>query len=1173
MLLRLSRKIQVILPLFIVILLGFIPASWTIPGLVFKGDLNVPLNPIIVWQNSLYLWSQQLYGGQGQMGFINLAYNSFWAFFSSLNFPLRIVEALWFATISIVSGFSMYFFLSVVLDKQSRNINIAKMMGSVFYAFNLYVMVLSPITVSYACLIMFLPLMVGLFLQGLNENRLVVKNAFFLGLVLTLSSAALYNFPILLIIFPVLFFYHVFNTRKPFKYYLIFCLVNLLIVTLINFWFLLPTALLVTNQEGVTLSGQTTDFNNVIANSTHTTVLHLFQQLGSWGFYSYHRGEPYFAYAPFFLNNRLLIVLTFLPILYTLGVLLKNKSRDKNVLMFALLLIVSLFLSHGVYTGRPFSFVFKLLYRYVPGFITFRDPNKLGIITMLCFSYFFAAFAVIINNSLRKKINIFVANLVLFMLILVTVWPMITGSVIEPTRGKLPDEHVQVPKYWQETGKAVDANTENSKIFVFPMVAGYLRYKWEYHGSEFIPVLFRKPALLGVHGYFFRKEYSEVVNLLSEAHLRMDEGLKILGMLNVRHVLIRNDIDSSYYGIEYDKQVSLAKKVLEDNNIARIGSWGELELFRIPDEYYRPVFYTPDEQVYSGVRLKDFYSLSEISEYFTDKQDTGYYFKDGTSVPPPEYLNGPIILKPENKYLEDIDDGIFINEPAVNYPIVKKLPDDFWLSFEFKLEEINNQVRGGEAVARIDRNLLYANKRIVEITKFHPDLETTRKLLLVWEKNIASAIDPLPEIEGEDFLKNVNKVKTNIANNYSLLRKWLPLEELEKEKIKVAAQVNRIDSYVNSKFNPENYQLDVPQTGKYKILTKNLPEKVDKTKTSKHELPASDINIEISGSDVLFDEPEDIGGGWSKIGSTVLTSGVKEITISLKKDKNNLLASPDLSGKMAISGWQPGILYKFGVCLKENIHSLSLNLIQSTGKVTTTLISNSQLIPTAYCDRYYDFYVLSENYTTGGEIRLEDIVYNNPLAVEENDIFPLENLTITPINKSEIFFVLDRVNSTNNVVSNNPGINIRKINPTKYKIRVEGASSNYNLIFSEGFDKNWKIYLDEPNTVNKIISHFLKLAGVTPQKFENEEVFFDSLTFETIGRKNIAEERHYQANGYVNSWFIKPSDVQNLGNYELIIEYRPQRYFYLGIGISCFSIICLLTYLGYSYFLKGKLYK
>ena len=102
-----------------------------------------------------------------------------------------------------------------------------------------------------------------------------------------------------------------------------------------------------------------------------------------------------------------------------------------------------------------------------------------------------------------------------------------------------------------------------------------------------------------------------------------------------------------------------------------------------------------------------------------------------------------------------------------------------------------------------------------------------------------------------------------------------------------------------------------------------------------------------------------------------------------------------------------------------------------------------------------------------------------------------------------------------------PKIVFREINPTKYVIQVEEAKYPYFIILSENFNNNWKLYLNE---------------------------------------KPVSGEEHYIINGFANSWII-----QKEGNYNLTIEYFPQKYMNFCIFLSFTTLFLSLAYLVYSY--------
>jgi len=148
-----------------------------------------------------------------------------------------------------------------------------------------------------------------------------------------------------------------------------------------------------------------------------------------------------------------------------------------------------------------------------------------------------------------------------------------------------------------------------------------------------------------------------------------------------------------------------------------------------------------------------------------------------------------------------------------------------------------------------------------------------------------------------------------------------------------------------------------------------------------------------------------------------------------------------------------------------------------------------------------------------------------------------------------------------------PKITFAKVNPTKYRILIEGAKEPYSVVFSESFHKGWKLYINGL-TDSKI--NELKYGETVASYFDGEIKegthrmnFLEKDTFETWGKKPLPEERHYLVNGYANAWRILPADAGGQENYELIVEFEPQRLYYIGLFISfttlgvCFVIMII----------------
>lgn len=188
-------------------------------------------------------------------------------------------------------------------------------------------------------------------------------------------------------------------------------------------------------------------------------------------------------------------------------------------------------------------------------------------------------------------------------------------------------------------------------------------------------------------------------------------------------------------------------------------------------------------------------------------------------------------------------------------------------------------------------------------------------------------------------------------------------------------------------------------------------------------------------------------------------------------------------------------------------------------------------------DRKTDWIDLGEMDLSSGVHSLEISVDGSPIRVLRAGDIIFANTAVTSRPVPEIIF--------------------QKINNTKYKIHVSNVTSPYNLIFNESFDGNWKLYLDknQKKQDNTIIASYF---DGKIQENNHTNSFLNKNIFETLFLKNLPETRHIMVNGYANAWWIKPEDTDDKTEYDLIVEYFPQRLFYIGTIITIITFISCL---------------
>lgn len=295
--------------------------------------------------------------------------------------------------------------------------------------------------------------------------------------------------------------------------------------------------------------------------------------------------------------------------------------------------------------------------------------------------------------------------------------------------------------------------------------------------------------------------------------------------------------------------------------------------------------------------------------------------------------------------------------------------------------------------------------------------------------------------------------------------------------------------------------------------------------------------------------------------------------------------------------------------ITERLKSQTSMLLKKTiGRLT--FFNNKELLPHFYIPLKF---FINENVMTRSLI---DIVSQPDYQIRSVIYF-------TNQNKDKI----DEIKSLGSNISDTSILEFKKINPIKYRVKIHNASNKFPLVFSENFNNRWKAYLVKNRIQNSVIFDFIdgrefkiKIDNyaildnneddqASKEELQNyidnnwvsdlgekkQQIDFVSKNFqgtiqndnlskgrvwETWFKKPLPEENHLMANGYVNSWIINSDEICKNNNscvrnpdgsydFELIVEFWPQRLFYAGVAVSGATLVLCLIYLGYD-FIRGR---
>jgi len=137
--------------------------------------------------------------------------------------------------------------------------------------------------------------------------------------------------------------------------------------------------------------------------------------------------------------------------------------------------------------------------------------------------------------------------------------------------------------------------------------------------------------------------------------------------------------------------------------------------------------------------------------------------------------------------------------------------------------------------------------------------------------------------------------------------------------------------------------------------------------------------------------------------------------------------------------------------------------------------------------------------------------------------------------------------------------NFDLINPTKKLIHIKGATTPFFLAMSESYHVQWELQMNNER-IQGILNSWWPFAK----------------------RQKVNDEYHYKLANFLNAWYV---DVPELcknsnkactknedGSYdiEMVAEFWPQRWFYLGLLISGTTLIGCVGYLGYDFIRERK---
>lgn len=512
-----------------------------------------------------------------------------------------IVQFFIFLFLFLIGFVSFYVLMRELFNSQKIN-KTAAFIGALFFIYNLYV--ITYLSESYLLIMpyVFLPLQFYLFIKGMRSNKLL-KYGILLGLVnlLVFGVNLIFNVIVAFLLLSYgLWSVFILKEVKFKKIIKLSALAGVLTLLFIVWWLALMLYGSIIDQSTTqSVLGSESFYNN------DTSAVNIFRNLGSWGFFSGHGGIPYKSFSPAYKDNPIVVFGSFaLPIIIFLPLFLFRKIRDrkyKKKILFFYISIIALFpFIGGIYKTWPTRDLMQWLFDNVPYFMAFRNTYKWTSITV----FFYAILIVLFLNyffNIRKKKNHktifplkYSLSLLVFIIIMINAFPIWTGGLFG--EGKQIEK---IPAYWNQMAGYVNGKLDTTQNRILLLPDQYFTvFLWDNQmvslRGSLADILFETPitrnACAGCGNYHTSQLYSFIYDNLKTQNLD-----KLLGMVNISHLLQRNDFYSEYYRVEKPREIREIISLYP--SISSVANFGMLNLYKLRDNLVYPRIYSPSKAV------------------------------------------------------------------------------------------------------------------------------------------------------------------------------------------------------------------------------------------------------------------------------------------------------------------------------------------------------------------------------------------------------------------------------------------------------------------------------------------------------------------------------------------------------------------------------------------------
>lgn len=582
--------------------------------------------------------------------------------------------------------------------------------------------------------------------------------------------------------------------------------------------------------------------------------------------------------------------------------------------------------------------------------------------------------------------------------------------------------------------------------------------------------------------------------------------LNLMGLLNTKYFVYHKDVAERFVNATVDK----IQSYIEELDLEPLYKGNYIELYRVSDAYYLPHIYIPRTSAYvdsyteSLTEALSYPDFNKRTNYYISREETSSFFLDAADY----YASTGSLVRFDSAW-----------QSGWRWPECNIRPGSLVYNIAL-IKEKSVLAMSTDELDRIERLMWLGAKKSCELDRYNLTRDASEKvagLMYSYYNEANILLEDLAksgreDIDGKKYWEIIIKLRAY-------------LEKSSSEMGLGGAQISNLKQLSDS-YSRKVQKAVLPCEQEYCYTFRIGPD------------GDYDLYVKTAYNEWWRQKVVDLNDSFSLVSA----QGVLDTSYTIEN------VTEEQFGKLiSVKTLKPGQEYEISFDYKTKVASFGLRVFQGypgVGETPDELVELLTLPITVRSDSTYSNKFVSSPGAVGGYLYFEF----SPGYVPGQNI-EISNIKIRSLSDSDTFIVKKLRENLRNI----PKMEFFRINPTKYEVKISGATEPYFIVFSELFNPGWKLYLSDTSVYEPRLQIAEYFNGDIIER-GHSNLFFHKGLVQNWFKKPIADESHIETNGFGNTWFIEPSDTGGLTDYVLTIEFWPQRLYYISLIISLITL-------------------